>query len=79
MPKTPEDKIAALKAELVATQDAAAGLIMTTLQVMGMKPEQRKQIEDGFQAIADGRMRSRVTAVIARKVAEKMREGTAGG
>ncbi len=78
MPKTPEEKIAALKAELTETQDAAAGLIMNTLRAIGLPPNQHLRMAGEFQSIADGRMRSRVTAIIARKVAEKMRAEKVG-
>ena len=73
MPMTPEAKISALKAELIETQDAGASLVVTTITAMGASPDLKRQIADEFQAIADGRMRSRVTAIIARKVAERLR------
>ncbi len=67
---TPEARIAALKAEVAATQDAAAALVVLTIQPMGSTPEQMARLADEYEDIADGRMRSRVTAIIARKVAE---------
>ena len=73
MPSTPEAKIAALKSELIETQDAGASLVVTTITAMGASPDLKRQIADELQAIADGRMRSRVTAIIARKVAERLR------
>lgn len=66
-------KIAALKAELAETQDAGAALVVTTIRSMGASPEQMQRIAEEYQAIADGRMRSRITATIARKVAERLR------
>ncbi|ABL71811.1 hypothetical protein [Paracoccus denitrificans] len=70
---TPEARIAALNAELAETQDAGAALVVLTIQSMGATPEQMQRIADEYQDIADGRMRSRITAIIARKVAERLR------
>ena len=73
MPSTPEAKIAALKAELIETQDAGASLVVTAITAMMAAPEQRQAIATALEEIADGRQRSRITAIIARKVAERLR------
>lgn len=70
---TPEERIAALKAEVTATQDSGAALVVTTIRSMGATPEQMHRLADEYQAIADGRQRSRITAIIARKVAKGLR------
>ncbi|QRZ14704.1 hypothetical protein JWJ88_17215 [Paracoccus methylovorus] len=75
---TPADRVAALKAELAETQDAGAALVVLTIQSMGATPEQMARIADEYQGIADGRQRSRITGVIARKVAEKLRKVSEG-
>lgn len=72
---TDAERIEALKAEIIATQDAGAQMVVMTIQGMGATPEQMQQLADEFQAIADGRHRSRITGKIARKVAEKLRLG----
>ena len=75
MPSDPPATIAALRAELAETQDAGAALVVLTIQSMGATPEQMVRLADEYQDIADGRMRSRITAIIARKVAERLRNG----
>lgn len=72
---TDAERIAALKAELVETQDAGAALVVLTIEAMGATPEQMARLADEYQGIADGRQRSRITGIIARKVAEKLRAG----
>lgn len=74
---TPSARIAALKAEVAATQDAAAAMVVTTIQAMGATPGQMLLIAREYQAVADGRRRSKITGIIARKVAERLR-GEAG-
>lgn len=73
MPSDPTAALAALKAELAETQDAGAALVVLTIQSMGATPEQMARLADEYQDIADGRQRSRITAIIARKVAERLR------
>ena len=70
---TDAERIAALKAELVETQDAGAAMVVLMIQAMGATPEQMARLADEYQDIADGRHRSRITAIIARKVAERLR------
>lgn len=70
---TGAERIAALKAELSETQDAGAAMVVLTIQAMGATPEQMARLADEYQGIADGRQRSRITAIIARKVAERLR------
>lgn len=70
---TDADRIGALKSELVETQDAGAAMVVLTIQAMGATPEQMARLADEYQDIADGRQRSRITAIIARKVAERLR------
>lgn len=71
---TDAERITALKTELVEAQDAGAALVVLTIQAMGATPEQMARLADEYQDIADGRMRSRITAIIARKVAERLRQ-----
>lgn len=73
MPSDPTAALAALKAELAETQDAGAALVVLTIQSMGATPEQMARLADEYQDIADGRQRSRITAITARKVAERLR------
>lgn len=73
MPSDPAAEIAALKAELAETQDAGAAMVVMTIASMGATPEQMARLADEYQDIADGRHRSRITAIIARKVAERLR------
>lgn len=73
MPSDPTALIGALKAELAETRDAGAAMVVLTIQSMGATPEQMARLADEYQAIADGRQRSRITAIIARKVAERLR------
>lgn len=40
MTKTPDDRIAELKAELAETQDAGASMVVLTIRAMGATPEQ---------------------------------------
>ena len=70
---TDAERIAALQAEVEATQDAGAQMVAVTIVGMGATPEQMAQLAEEFQAIADGRHRSRISAKIARKVAERLR------
>lgn len=74
MTRTPEEKIADLKAELIETQDAGASLVVTAISALKATPEQQQAIAAALEEIADGRQRSRITAIIARKVAEKLTE-----
>jgi DNA-binding transcriptional regulator YbjK len=67
-------RIAALKAELAETQEAGAAMVVLTIQAMGATPEQMARLADEYQDIADGRQRSRITAIIAQKVAERLRD-----
>ncbi|ATQ56179.1 hypothetical protein [Paracoccus yeei] len=71
---TDAERIAALEAELGKTQDAGAAMVALTIQAMGATPEQMARLADEYQDIADGRMRGRITGIIARKVAERLRE-----
>lgn len=71
---TDAERIAALKAELVETQDAGAAMVVLTIRAMGATPEQMVRLADEYQDIADGRQRSRITAIIAQKVAERLRD-----
>ncbi|MCL4065317.1 hypothetical protein M3484_01840 [Pseudomonas sp. GX19020] len=73
MTRTPEEKISDLKSELIEAQDAGASLVVTAITAMQATPEQRQAIAVALEQIADGRHRSRVTAIIARKVAERLR------
>lgn len=70
---TEAERIAALKAELAETQDAGAAMVVLTIQAMGATPEQMARLADEYEAIADGRQRSSITAIIARKVAARLR------
>ena len=71
--KRPDNRIAALKAQLVETQDAGTSMVVLTIRAMGATPEQMVRLADEYQEIADGRQRSRITAIIARKVAARLR------
>lgn len=73
MTRTPDERIADLKAELVETQDAGAAMVVLTIQAVGATPEQMARLADEYQDIADGRMRSGIAGIIARKVAERLR------
>lgn len=73
MTRTPDERIAHLKAELAETQDAGASMVVLTIRAMGATPEQMVRLADEYQEIADGRHRGRIAAIIARKVAEKLR------
>ncbi|WP_189654692.1 hypothetical protein [Paracoccus mutanolyticus] len=47
-------------------------MVVLTIQAMGATPEQMARLADEYQGIADGRQRSRITGIIARKVAERL-------
>ncbi|AYF00429.1 hypothetical protein PY32053_00754 [Paracoccus yeei] len=76
---TDAERIAALKAELVETQDAGAAMVVLTIQAMGAKPEQMARLTDEYQDIADGLMRRRITGIIARKLAERLKQAESIG
>ncbi|AYF01293.1 hypothetical protein PY32053_01666 [Paracoccus yeei] len=73
MTRTPDERIADLKADLAETQDAGAAMVVLTIRAMDATPEQMARLADEYEAIADGRHRGRITAIIARKVAERLR------
>lgn len=73
MTKTPDERIAAMKAELVETQDAGASMVALTIRAMGATPEQMVRLADEYQEISEGRHRGRITAITAQKVAARLR------
>lgn len=70
---TPEAKIAALTAELAETRIAAAELVSQLAKAVATTPEQREKMALAYEGIADGKLRSRVTAGLCRLVAERLR------
>lgn len=76
---TDAERIVALKAELVETQDAGAAMVVLTIQAMGATPEQMARLADEYQGIADGLTRRRITGIIARKVAERLKQAESIG
>lgn len=72
---TPEAKIAALTAELAETRVVAAALVSQLAKAVATTPEQREKMALAYEAIADGKVRSRVTAALCRLVAERLRVG----
>lgn len=72
---TTEAKIAALTDELAETREAAAVLVSQLAKAVATTPEQREKMALAYEAIADGKMRSRVTAGLCRLVAERLRAG----
>ena len=72
---TDAERIAALKAELIETQDAGAAMVVLTIRAMGATPEQMARLAEEYQEIADGRHRGRITGIVASKVAERLRGG----
>lgn len=73
---TPEAKIAALTAELAETREAAAQMMRDfAVASVAKTPEEREMLAVMYEGIANGRRRSRVTAVLCRLVAERLRAG----
>ncbi len=72
---TPESRIAKLKAELAETREAAATMLANFAIASHPQRDGREVIARMYDEMAAGRMRSRITGIIARKVAEKLRGG----
>ena len=77
MPKSPQEKIAALKEELAETQKAAVDMMAHMCLALAKTPKEREEMAQMYQGIADGRNRSRITAVLSRMVAERLRDPAA--
>lgn len=56
-----------------ADQTAEAALRTALVELLGATSGQMLLIAREYQAVADGRRRSRITGIIARKVAERLR------
>lgn len=72
---TPAAKIATLSTELAETREAAAYLISAPLLAVAKSPEEREELAVMYHGIANGRRRGKVTAVLCRMVAERLRAG----
>ena len=71
---TPEAKISALNTELRDTREAAADMIVTVISATATTPEDRAAVAAAYDSIANGQLCSRVTAVLCRLVAERLRQ-----
>jgi len=70
---TPAAKFAVLTDELRETREAAAMLVSQLAMATAKTPEDRAAVAAAYDSIANGQLCSRVTEVLCRLVAERLR------